>query len=266
MRHTLRLVALCSACFWAVGTAEAQSFEADYRVYWGPLGIADFTLRASLSDTEYKSSLTAQTRGVLSVFFKAKAALETIGRRDGSALQPQRFRTDSVFRGDQYTRTVAFAPDGTARITERSVPEDYDIVRTPVGRRDFKGPDPFTFFLAVMQTSGDIEGRSFDGVQVVKTAFSCMEGEETLEKKRRRKYIGPAQKCTITGDVLAGDIIDEPDESEDDDGRDYSTQVWFSKSLVDALRLPVQVIAEGPRGTVKMYLREVRQKNAEIDT
>lgn len=250
---------LCCLLGWPDVQARAQNFSADYRVYWGPLGIADFTLTTAVSETEYKTGLTAETRGVLSVFFKAKAALETTGTRTGETLLPSRFRTDSTFKGDRYLRSVGFAPDGTARITERGVPEDYDIVRTPVARRDFQGPDPFTYFLDIMRATGSIEGRSFDGVQVVKTTFTCSEDDETLKKKRRRKFAGPAQKCRIDGDVLAGDIIDEPDTTDDDDGRDYATYIWFSKTLVDGLRVPVQVVAEGPRGTVKIYLREIRR-------
>ncbi|MEM7569132.1 MAG: DUF3108 domain-containing protein [Pseudomonadota bacterium] len=263
MRRRTLLLALC-LCTVLSWPSWAQSFEADYRVYWGPLGIADFTLSTSLSETGYTSGLTAKTRGVLGVFFKAKAALETTGQRASETLQAKSFNTDSVFNGDRYARTVAFAPNGTARITGRTVPGDYDIVRTPVSRRDFLGPDPFTFFLDVMQSRGDITGRSFDGVQVVDTTFSCAEGEETLKKKRRRKYTGAAQKCTVEGTVLAGDIIDEPEKNEDDDGRDYVTEIWFARTLVNGLRIPVQVIAEGPRGTVKIYLRGFRARSDKL--
>jgi hypothetical protein len=242
---------------------EGGNISARYSVHWGVLRLADITLTWRLTETDFETRMTARTRGLIRAVFKADSLLTSSGLRQNSALQTSSFTTDSVFNGDAFVREMTFAASGQGTIIRRVTPDDFELVREPVPTALQIGPDPLTAFLETMLQPGSVlQSRSYDGVQVLENTLECDEALDTLKKKRRSLYHGEAQRCSLTGDVLAGDIIEEdaPEqdrEDEDVDGRDFQTFIWFARTADDILRLPVRVRAQSKRGTLKIHLREV---------
>lgn len=240
---------------------ESGSISARYSVHWGLLRLAEITLTWQVTETDFQTRMTARTRGVVRAVFKADSLLTSSGTRQNDVLQSTNFTTDSVFNGDTFVREMTFEPSGQGIITRRVRPDDYDVVRAPVPIDLQVGPDPLTAFLETMLQPGSVlQSRSYDGVQVLENTLECDTSLETLKKKRRSRFYGQAQRCTLTGDVLAGDIVEEDaasDADEDVDGRDFETLIWFARTADGALRLPVRVRAQSKRGTLKIHLRDV---------
>lgn len=269
------LIVLCAALMLSAATpAHAEkltqlpglksgTISARYSVHWGVLRLADITLTWRLTDADFETRMTARTRGLIRAVFKADSLLTSSGVRQNGALQARSFITDSVFNGDAFVREMTFGASGEGTIIRRVTPDDFDLVREPVPTDLQVGPDPLSAFLETMLQPGSVlKSRSYDGVQVLENTLECDEGLEALKKKRRSLYYGDAQRCSLTGDVLAGDIIDEdaPEDErgdEDVDGRDFQTIIWFARTADGAMRLPVRVRARSKRGTLKIHLREV---------
>ncbi|MEM6682060.1 MAG: DUF3108 domain-containing protein [Pseudomonadota bacterium] len=239
---------------------ENGTLTARYNVHWGLLRIADIAVTWKTSDEDYSIALYTRTRGLLRAIFKAEAALSASGSVENAALTPRTFITDSSFNKKIFGREMRFDNDGRARIIREIKPEDFKFEREPVPNSLQYGPDPMTVFLDFMLLPGTVPGtRSFDGVQVVETRLQCNLETEALSKTRRSIFHGQAQRCNVTGDVIAGDVVldDTNDVADDVDGRDFETLIWFARTLDQSLRIPVRVKAASNRGTLKIYLTEI---------
>lgn len=236
-----------------------QSLTAQYGVHWGPLRIAELTLGWTLEETAYQGQLTAQTRGILAAVFKAQSVITVSGEREEQTLLARSFSTQSLFKADAFARDMVFNEDGFAGITRSVRPDDFELEREPVPIDLMRGPDPISALLESQLSRGSrIPVLTFDGVQVVETELQCDDALETLEKTRRSSFYGPAERCEVSGDVIAGDVIfDDPDQDDDIDGRAFKTIIWFAPTADGAMRVPVRVYAASERGTLKIYLRSL---------
>lgn len=238
-----------------------NTISARYSVHWGLLRLAELDLRWTLRKDDYTVDMDARTRGIIRAVFKAESSLTASGAREKDALRPARFSTQSQFNSKAFARDMAFTTSGNATITRAVKPEDFEIEREPIPAELQKGPDPLSAFLMTLLAPSDMQGqRSYDGVQVLESNLECGDTPEALKKTKRSVFYGMAQQCALMGDVIAGDIIEEDDsDKEEVDGRDFQTALWFARTADEVLRLPVRVIAQSERGTLKIYLREVGQ-------
>jgi len=244
----------------ALPALENGSISAVYSIHWGPLRIADISLTWTLDGADYAVLMTARTRGLLRAIVKADSQLNAHGSTsEDGALKPHEFTIDNLVNKKVFARDMRFDALNNAEITRLVRPKDYRIKRTSIPKALQHGPDPLTAILDFMRADGSRNAvHSFDGVQVLSTSVICDAQPEQLKKSRRTIFYGQAERCQLSGEVLAGDVIeDEDDDTEDVDGRDYKTTLWFAPTADNALRLPVRIDAAGKRGSVKIYLREV---------
>lgn len=246
----------------ALPALQNGTISARYSVHWGLLRLADLTLTWRLGADRFETRMAARTRGITRALFKIDSVLTSAGTRNEGQLNAQSFTTDNLVNGDIFAREIAFDETSKAAVTRTVRPDDYELVRSSIPDDLKYGPDPLTAFLAtLLQPSSVSARRSFDGVQVLENTLLCDGALDTLKKKRRTAFHGAAQRCSLTGEVLAGEVIDDEGtpEDEDVDGRDFETLIWFARTADDAMRLPVRIRAQSKRGTLKIYLRAAGQ-------
>lgn len=251
--------------------AEPTGFSASYDIYWK--GIRIFTARtnARVGEAGYDHGVSIRTRGILRWFLKAHGEAQASGTRDGRGnLKPASYAARSQWNKKIYSRTVTFAPDGAADRVLVRLPGEPDGEWEPVPDDLMHGPDPLSLLVAaadglwgMAQGKADkVTLRSFDGVRVMEYVVACPD-TEILKKKRRSIFAGPAIRCVVEGEQLAGfwrdlDENQTSREEEAEDGAEVDRRVtlWLAQDSRSALYLPVRMEIRSTRGKLKVFLTE----------
>lgn len=232
--------------------------EAHYAFYWLGARIGSSALSLRTEPAGYGVALTARTEGLLRSFVDARSQLEASGTGAPAQAQSRLFRTQSQVRKEALKRTVRFEADGRATVIERTLPKKgWGSAREAVPEALQTGPDPVAALLRLFARPSETEGavRSFDGVQSVEYRYRCAAALEVLAPTARSPYAGPARKCTLAFEVIAGKAVD--DEARKARVRDRErppAQLWIARAEGREFWVPVRLEQAGRLGTVTGYL------------
>lgn len=254
---------------------EPHAISSAYDLYWK--GIRIFTARTSVrvGEATYNHGVSVRTRGILRLFLKAHGQVQASGIRDERGyLQPVFFAARSQWNKKIYTRTVTFALDGAADKVLVRMPPDTDGVWDPVPEELMRGPDPLSLLVAAADglwglaegsaddNKDEVTIRTFDGVRVMEYLVTCPDSE-ILKETRRSIFAGPAIRCVVEGEQLAGfwrDLDEEntsrEEEAEDGAEIDRRVTLWLAQDSRSSLYLPVRMEIQSQRGKIKVYLTE----------
>ncbi len=245
---------------------EGQTFH--YDVYAGGIHAVEAELHLDLppeTDPQktYRLSLAARTRGFLGKLAPWSGMFETRGvRRDLETFLPVEHRSISKWRDETEVKTYTYTGDG------RFV--DYQIVeggrnKTPKKIDADLTRDTTDVLSATMQIMQALSaepvctGRAeiFDGKRRYALVFRH-DGNEELKTSRYNAYSGPAARCVIEVQPLAGKWHSKPRGwmSIQEQGRQNGAlpTVWMGQVEPGGPAVPVKIRVKTDYGTMFMHL------------
>jgi len=236
---------------------EERRFDLGFHVFAGGYHAMTLTARLDISDGRYRFETRTTTEGLADALFRMRATSESEGRITAGGLKPVRFRTESDGRFSYRLADMRF--EGETPVVERLLPEpaadDRDQVPEAMTLATF---DPLS--AAFIAISGD-QGRActgsqpvFDGRRRYNLHFRLL-GEEMLSSRDAGVYSGPAVRCEIEFEPIAGFMKQHESKTRE---KRPPTQVWLAKLLPDELPMPVRLESESSFGKVTGHLVRAR--------
>lgn len=232
-----------------------------YDVYVGGLHFLTATILFEEDKNKYRTHLHAQTAGYLYKILKWDGDISSTGRIKGDKFQPVKFRNLDIWRDKPKTTELDFTPKGD--IKAAFDPPNTDQNREIVTDQQKRGAlDPVTALLQMLdhvavEDSCDMKVPVFDG----KRRFDLNgedKGEEMVDEKDYGVYSGPARKCSVNFDMIAGDWQDRKknrfwERENGEQGRD-AFHIWLANVAPDMPELPVRLESTSPFGDVIVHL------------
>lgn len=239
-------------------SARAATLELTYRAYAAGFATLDFTVDLDLAPDGYRITLAYRTVGAAGFLFPGHATVTAHGiwAHDGAA--PQSFASKAQWRDRSYDVLIAY-PDGMP-LVERLVPSEAkrrEPVPIAARRNTIDTASAIALLLERMAKDGQcrLAARVFDGRRLMELRARPA-GTTDLGVTLRSFFHGPAERCDVTGKILAGFFYsDGPAER-----RRLSHGVaWFARPAAGYPVLPVR-IAFSARwfGTSLVYLTAVK--------
>lgn len=224
-------------------------------LYWGGLKMAEIDANTTIDTDRYGIGFTFRTAGVLAWMVDATSRVEATGDRatDGT-LVPREMQTRSVFDGKERRLRVNFDESGATTEIDIWREEGFDPTKreaVPVDLR--RGPDPVSLIFAagLMQDgalpSGERTFNTFDGKRAMSFTLDCAEGEADLQRSGLSAYHGPAVKCSVSGEQVAGF---HKEYRKRNIKLDRPASVWLAKAQGRDLYLPVRFEMETQYGSI----------------
>lgn len=264
-------LAMCSAgiLLGAAGhraEAESEPVVAQYEVFAGGLHVLTSILEVRLQDQSYDARIGAQLAGVPGWFVEWGAQVQSGGAIEGGQLDPELYVLDRVRRGESQKTTLDFGREG-----------EVDVVFDPV-RNDSTGlvptalleesMDPLSGLLSIINTvteGGECDATVpiFDGRRRYDLVFSDR-GMDEVRPSRLSVFAGPARRCRMQLEPVAGAFRYE-DDDDDDGGGFWSTDpesaprrrldIWLAEPISGGPFLPVRMVGRSSIGAVVIHLR-----------
>lgn len=217
------------------------------------LHVARLAVEFRLEPSGYDVRLHSTTTGLLSLFVSADATTQAHGVWNGNEAEPRSFSSSGLHRGAP-RRVVLRYRDHRPHV-DKLEPADDD--RSPVPPALTNGTvDPLSAIVQLIRRvslTGRCDGSAlvFDGRRLFRvTARSA--GQETLLPSRRSSYAGPALRCELTGQVLAGFKRSAGAEAR---AVKHGT-AWFARLTAGGPAWPVRATVETPWvGQVRTYVQ-----------
>ncbi len=223
-------------------------------------GFTTLRLAATLDLTAegYRLAINYHTVGMIGFLFPGHDAAAAQGTWQAGAAAPFSFQTEGDWSGRPFEVLIDYA-DGAPEIRRLEPRQAAVRERVPDALRQHT-IDTLSAMALLFQRMADGEScqialHVFDGRRLMVLA-SQPAGSETLAATTRSFFRGPAQKCDVTGRMLAGFLMsDGPAERE----RVHRGAVWFAHPIPGLPLLPVRM-AFTTRwfGTATMYLTDIQ--------
>jgi len=224
-------------------------------LYWGGLKMAEIDANTSIGMDRYGIGFTFRTAGVLSWMVDATSRVEATGDRaeDGS-LVPREMQTRSVFDGKERRLRINFDENGATTEIDIWREEGFDPTKreaVPVDLR--RGPDPVSvIFVAGLMRDGGLPAgertfRTFDGKRAMSFTLDCSGDEVVLQRSGLSAYHGPAVKCSVSGEQVAGFHKEYRKRNIE---LDRPASVWFARADGRDLYLPVRFEMQTQYGSI----------------
>lgn len=251
----------------AAGKAEAtlRSAELGFGVYaLGAKGL-DVVLNVQRENGTLQAETVMRTTGALNMLmrFESKSQVAAILRDDG--LQPIRYLIESDGRWSKRVLHMTWGPDGLPQATIDPEPED-DEDREPVPDALKRNTlDPMTA-VAARALRGSAEPPCtgtdpvFDGRRRYNLHYRPV-GPEELKAHNRSAYAGPAFRCMVRIEPVAGYTRSWLAENRDADER--PTHIWLAQPPGTSLWLPVQSESGFTLGSSTGYISGARLNGRE---
>ena len=243
----------------AGGGGATSTVQLVWQVYLGGFNLGNIGLKSSFSGNSYSAVSRLKTAGVVNSFYEAVIDATSVGLVTGSALQPQKY--DSNTNNEKQNQKVGLTY--TASGIQLSSDPPYNTDRFPVTEEQKRGTlDPLSglvFSLSgVSQTAqkpcGDTV-RVFDGRRRYDIELTFVGNDKV---KTDGGYSGPAVKCTVVYKQLAGF---KPNLNK---GKSIPViTTWLapmestSGGPVKKFMVPVKIQTETPYGTALAHARKV---------
>lgn len=264
----------------AAHAAESAGLSLDYEIYFSGFHLASADIEVDLLPAAYAVGVDAESSGLIGVFAPWSTRAVSEGRRAGARLVPERHRVERPREDDVKITRMTFAEDGSV-----------EVLVTPGDHTDGGGVppelrrgalDPLTaaagLIVQAAASGGEAAGvgpgacgrtvaiydarRRYDAV--VAGAVS-----DTLRPNRFAAYDGPAVRCTLRLDPVAGAFGNADGEEgawrRDAEGAESRRgTVWLARPLADGPVLPVRIEAETRLGAMVVHLAGARAREPAI--
>lgn len=220
----------------------------------------DVVLDVRREDGTLHVETAMRTTGALNLLmrFESKARVAALVRDDG--LQPLRYLVESDGRWSKRSLRMTWGPDGLPEAVITPEPED-DADREPVPdalKRNTLDP---TTAVAARALKGSAEppctgsDAVFDGRRRYNLHYRPV-GPEELKAHNRSAYAGPAFRCMVSVEPVAGYTRTWLAENRDADER--PTHLWLAQPPGGDLWLPVQIESSFALGSTTGYIAGAR--------
>ena len=231
-----------------------QPVDLVYQVHAGGLHVFTIDLRAALGAEGYDMDLALRTDGSLAWLLDWKLMSEVSGRPEAAAPVPARFRTESLWRGNQRWVELSYEGTGAPLVSAEPPPEEDDRDKVPVDLR-LDTVDPLSAGVALIYALGGEAGCAlslgvFDGRRRF-NARSRDDGEREIAVGEISPYGGLARACAVTVEPVTGFWRESRYEARKEDFTVFLRQV-----APETPPLPVRVEAETRFGAVRIHLVE----------
>lgn len=257
--------AFCLISLPVVAWADTAS-TLTYDVYAGGIHAMDAQLALDTKNNQYKTTLTAGTRGFLKKVANWSGEFSSKGLLDGRKAQPLSHKSASTWKGKTESKTFTY--DGHGKFLSYKVDEDGKN-KTPkdVDLSLAKGTsDMLTSTLNLMlglPAKQACEGNQlvFDGDRNYRLVFANTK-TENFKKTDYNAYEGPAISCTVEVKPEQGKWRKKPRGwlSIQEQGRQKGSlpTVWFAKVGDGAYYAPVKIRVKTDYGTLFMHLTSIK--------
>ncbi len=280
-KHTGMFVGACLAFVGSAETLAAERLEATYDFIWKGLLVSTVEARADLAPETYDLEIDFRMRGLAKLFANGRSELRSSGMVVDGDILPREYVSAGHWEGEDYTRTLRFAPDGMLKEIEQDWPEKWEkkYPREEVPADLRRGPDPASLAIALLrariteaQATEPFAIQVFDGSTVFEWQVRCSAEPVEIEASRHTDFSGPAHECVIGGELVAGKrILTEKEKKKlekerekrrrkaEKKGEDEETppKFWVMTQGEGGYLLPVRAEMQTDMGRVHMYLKEL---------
>lgn len=250
----------------ATNTAAAVSappIVMNYNLYAGGLKVVDVGITYAISDHHYDIFASANTRGLWASLVPWRNMITARGSVANGHIAPQIARYDTAWREKLKTIEMNWAQDGG--LTAVSTPPQRPDGRVEATPEQLKGAlDPVSAVVSVLaRTDGaGCTGKipAFDGRRLYNLVL-VNKGEENLASNDYNMYSGPAQRCEVTFEPVAGFPQREQHagfwNARDNSDKSNPLIIWIAHPRPDLPLFAVRVQSTTNMGTIVAHLRSV---------
>lgn len=243
----------------AATSGPTSTVQLVWQVYLGGFNLGNIGIKSSFTGNSYSAVSRLKTAGVVNSFYEAVIDANSVGVVAGSALQPQKYDSNTVNEKQSQKVGLAYSTAGIELISD----PPYNTSRFPVTEEQKRGTlDPLSGLVYALSgvsiTSDKPCGetvRVFDGRRRydVELKFAGKDKVSTDDG-----YSGPAVKCTVNYKQIAGF---KPNINK---GKPLPTiHAWFatmessSGGPVKQFIIPVKIMTETPYGIALAHARKI---------
>lgn len=245
-----------------------------YEVYAGGINAVRAELDVSFPAADrYNLALAARTKGFLGKIVPWQGTFETRGWLQNMNKQPELHKSTAVWRGEEDFKEYYYGKDGKFQKLVTMEPGMAAPASEEIASELVDGTiDALTATLQVMQhvaATGKCEGRNeiFDGKRRFALLFRHR-AEEILQSSRYNVYKGPAARCDVEVQPVAGEWHKKPRGwmSIQEQGREKGSlpTVWMAKIDEDGPAIPVKIRVRTDYGVLFMHLVNYDSGNTHI--
>jgi hypothetical protein len=258
IRLCQRLPILLTGLLVAGGAQAGAPLHLEYDVYYKGLRALTAQFDLTLNPRDYLIQVRAETTGLVGVFVSWRTSSISSGLVTEAGVVPVFHAQRGVWRGKQRSVTLQFEDDAPVAVDvtpsapqdeRETVPQELTI-------------DTFDMLSAVVGIQHAVaNGRGcggewpvFDGRRRYNLIVEPI-GEAVLEPSNQSSYAGPALRCSVRHEAVAG-------ASHDRDSRQRnpaSMEIWLAPVEAAAYPVLVRIQARGPFGVATAHLREAEQ-------
>ena len=236
------------------GPADSRHLALEYELYIGGFHTFSIAYDARLGPASYDVTVSLDGRGIMDWWFAWTMKAFSQGRLAGDGVVPVRAGADSTWKGKHRRTRLFYPPDGPPAVELDPLPDadDGDPVRPALrsGARDLAGA--LFALLSRIGAEDRCDGREavFDGRRRYDLVLTH-HGEERLEGGPHSPYAGPALRCTIAIERIAG----YPRKPRRSSWRsaDRAT-VWLAPAFAGLPPVPVRLELDTKMGSLRAHL------------
>lgn len=235
----------------------------NYNLYAGGLKVVDVGISYAISDSQYDIHANAKTRGMWATLVPWRNMITARGSVEAGHIAPQVARYDTAWREKLKTIEMSWAKDGALSVV--STPPQRPDGRVEATAEQIKNAlDPVSAVVAVLARGGQdgCSGRipAFDGRRLYNLVMEN-KGEEVLTQTDYNIYHGPAIRCEVTFEPVAG-FPEKEQRAGFWSARDNSDKrnpliIWIAHPQPGLPLFAVRVQSTTNMGTIIAHLRSV---------
>lgn len=267
MKKLLILLALFS--FPAAAAEAPAPVDMTFTLYAGGLKVVDVNIDYTLTPKAYDIFAVAKTRGFWSSLVPWRNMIKSFGTLDAKGLHPQGARYDDVWKEKARTTEFTFGKDGT--VSAKANPPHKKDGRVEATDAQRKGAmDPLSAVVSVLAKGGaaGCTGKipAYDGRRVYNLVLTN-KGEEQMAKTSYNIYAGPAMRCEVLFEPVAGFPPKGKKSAgfwsaQDNSDKRNPLIIWMAKPRTDLPVVPVRVQSATEYGTLVAHLRAIEAQPA----
>ena len=236
--------------------AESRHLLLEYEVYVGGFHTFSIAYDAQLGPASYDVTVSLDGRGIMDWWFAWTMKAFSQGRLAGDGVVPVRAGADSSWKGKHRRTRLFYPPDGPPAVELDPLPDEDDgeEVRPALrkGARDLAG----ALFALLSRVGAEKRcgGREpvFDGRRRYDLVLTHR-GEERLEAGPNSPYAGPALRCTVEIERIAG----YPRKPRRPGWRDANrASIWLAPAFAGLPPVPVRLELDTRMGSLRAHLAQ----------
>ncbi len=251
------LVPPCIAFSPSTVLADGRHLALNYDIYVGGLRTLNISYDALLKQDEYDMKMALKGRGVLDWWFSWTMKAFSEGKVAEGAIVPVRAGADSSWSGKRRQTRITYVSNGLPKVEITPTPEDAEKRPKVPAELRREARDLAGAVLAALTRVGrtgrcDVREPVFDGRRRYDLLLEHL-GEDRLEASRYSPFAGPALRCRVSVDRIAG--YREGEGQSRWRSKDEAT-IWLGRPFEGSLPVPVQLEMDTVAGAMRAYLTD----------